>query len=352
MIGGAARYALGVGKIDWNADYELAEGLRFVDELATNARVAYVADHAVFVRRVGARRRRRLVSEGNQSVACPLVFSPDGRTVYHAHAQLQAIDVRSREVRSVTAFDEHREFSVGWDLQISPDSKTLFFRQHSSRGEGRKRWHARFCAIDTDGTHFRVLFDPPADLGGLWRASCDFERGLINLVLTGASSGLRRFSVELDGSNLRERAVIRYGLAAPDLSNEFDLPFGDIVGVPRVPDRGEINGMHDAASLSPDRRSVAFMRDEHELWDWRFDEPRPRCLLRARGGTELNAFGGWATAPRFSPDGSLLWFASTVSKRRATSRWTRKHRTGFVDLTSNAVWMLRGHWRGLAFMPS
>src|SRR5690606_29576315 len=97
-------------------------------------------------------RRKALLSDRHHHVACPLAWSPDGRTVFHAHEQLVAIDVRSRKVRELTSFRDGDRFAIQWQLHCSPDGSTLLFLHHSRRAA-----ESNWCiySVGTDGTALR-----------------------------------------------------------------------------------------------------------------------------------------------------------------------------------------------------
>jgi hypothetical protein len=222
-----------------------------------------------------------------------------------------------------------------------------------------------------------VVYEPPEDAGWLWRFSCDFDRGAIRAVVT--SKGPKKiFSMDLEGRDVRqvtERLLLGTPSPGADL---LDLPDDTGVYVSREHARLDDFAPHGRVpALSPDRSSVAFVRDDHEIWLAKLGASRAQCIARARKGSDPHV-GSWARPPVWSPDARLLCFQSVTGKRWSRIRhpahvemvrkkhgepshqvtyaieqahWSYRFRVGIVDWADKVVWMAKAGWQDVAIAP-
>jgi Tol biopolymer transport system component len=147
--------------------------------------------------------------------------------------------------------------------------------------------------------------------------------------------------------------------------------------------RLSIYGSHP--SWSPDGKRIAFMGEDYQVWMMEPGGGRPRVLAWCAGKNYpmLVRKSGWAVTPAWSPDGRLLWFTITKTRRlrkpdpamvqriqesdfaevpeeqREASRkgslerlyWKSTHKVGIIDLEDRKVWMTDGRWHAVAWSP-
>jgi hypothetical protein len=146
-------------------------------------------------------------------------------------------------------------------------------------------------------------------------------------------------------------------------------------------------GRHPA--MSPDGGTIAFNRGEHDLYVQRIGG-EPLRVVGARTPDERWRGGSYAIRPRWSPDGRLVWFATSIGRRTMEPRdpafvasmrraaaaaerrraagtprrrnvdyegsiehahWSYAHSVGILDLDARRVWMKRGWWTDVAWSP-
>jgi Tol biopolymer transport system component len=355
--------------------YELFPGFTFAKRIRAPHRLAYLEKRDLVVRDLRTGRRRAVYDDGRWQVACPIAWSPDGRTLFHGHYQLVALDVRSGEDRAITSFRKNERASIMWCLSCSPDGKRLAFLQHV-------RPRACIGLVKTDGSDFRIV----VDLTGPSHFVCDWRRNFL-LVAVARPPALWRY--DLDGGDARciaEGSWVHDLQIAPDGEHALyelqsrlwwlDLATGEARA---VVDRGR------RPALSPDGSAVAFVRDDHDVYVQHLDGTDAMCLLRATDSQQPWR-SSFAQRPAWSPDGRLLWFSSTIShrfdqplhpkfvadmrrkqaaaKRRPASdvhvdyegsielaHWKFEHTTGIADLDARTVWKTNGYWSQVAWAP-
>ena len=364
----------------------LADGFTLTDQLNTSHRLAFKDDFQVYIARADGRERRPVFSERKRSTACPLAWSRDGRTLYEAHDQIYAVDVATGDAPAITAFPEEQHFSVTWNLSLSPDGRTLFFRQ-TLRERERPDWRARLCTISTDGTGFRVVQDHPPD-GHLWFADVHWESRRVVVAITQKGGG-DYWLTDLDGGDLSllcEAPSSTQPSLSPD-GSAFVCSGDQGLYLFSVPDGKprKLSRAGNSPAWSPDGRRIAFMNEDYELW---LLEPESGNLskiawMAGRNIRNGRRGGSYATEPVWSPDGRLLWFrltkthrlrkprdpdavekfkASTLyqgiseEQREAACRrhmeqqyWHFSHKYGVVDFSEHKVWLTEGHCRDVAW---
>lgn len=375
--------------------YELGAGLSFVDRFRGPCRLAYVDRSNVVVHDFRSGRRKTVFSDGNHHVACPLTWSPDGRTLFHAHEQLLAIDVRTKKVRALTSFHGGDRFAIQWQLQCSPDGKTLVFLHHPRGSDSRWRIHS----VGADGRELRCV----STLENVWSFTCNWEtdelivqtaKGAEQIVRIDLPTGAERSRVDgfVDrvgglprGRGARRRMVYESGGTLWLRSLEGTAP-------PEALARGHV------PSLSPDGTTVAFMGNDDEVYVQRLNGGAAKLLVRALVPSTDDPRRTWSyrTAPRWSPDGKRLCVWSTIGTRsdepldavwvsslrrrqdaagRAAAKrgaarakasrtstmdfaasieiahWSFEHSVGIVDFDAGNVWLTRGYWQDAAWAP-
>jgi Tol biopolymer transport system component len=296
---------------------------------------------------------------------CPLVFSPDGRTLYHSNDQIVAIDLRSKRVRRVTNFKGSDRYGVFWHLFVSPDGEKLYFKHDTrTRRVGIKR--SRICSIRSDGTDFRVIFVPPAETQ-LWHFSCDFDDETISALVYDRSEQpprQRRFALHLDGSNVRSQTIFASKEnASPEQGRYLADPM-------REPSRG----------VSPDGSAVAFLSEDRDLCIRKLGGAAVfRIVVRKDDPVRPPSTLAWD--PTWSSDGRFLWFSLVDGTRGSRARyrftaqqlnymkvqdgysdehiaerierayWRIEHHVGIIDWIAGTVAMSKGTWTHVAWAP-
>jgi hypothetical protein len=137
----------------------LAKGFAFADSVAGSRRIAYTDEMKVVVSLPDGREWRELFRDEQRQVSCPLAWSPDGRTLYHAYDQIYAIDAVTGVARAVTEFAESERFSVVWFLTCSPDGRRLLFLRQSPAKE--RVALLSLWEVPTDGSGLRMVAEAP-----------------------------------------------------------------------------------------------------------------------------------------------------------------------------------------------
>jgi Tol biopolymer transport system component len=226
-----------------------------------------------------------------RTLNCPLAWSPDGRTLYHAHDnQIQALDIE--------AGHKVAEWSIG---------PTVWFLD-CCEATGRLA-----CNVQSTPTASLVLLDPSTgstnslytseyfSIKGSWRAGrvVIWQNGMLREVLlsSGAARDLFRgpgdFDLSPDGLRL---ALADTGLTITTLSGRVCEYVADAGGHP---------------SWSPNGTQVAFMNDENEFW---LGSERIAWMPGDAVGL-LERRGSYASAPIWSTDGRFLFVQLTLSER-------------------------------------
>jgi hypothetical protein len=359
--------------------YELGPGFSWTNHVRGRGRLAYEDGGKVVVRDFPSDERREIDSEAAWRSACPLAWSPDGRTLFQSfRGQVDAIDVGTGARRTLTAFREDPEQSgVHWQLHCSPDGKRLLFL-HSQPIEGKCT--SRICSATTEGSEVREV----CAMGSLWNFACSWDHDVLLVSVAGPQPSLWRMDLDgggpscvLDGSLVSELQV------APDgehaiyhlQSGVFSLEL-KTGKASRIVEHGKV------PALSPEGRTLAFQRGEHDL----YVQPiggKAELVLAARENDETWRPFGWQTKPLWSPDGRLLLCWTTIGKRHAepldpdfvtmmrkeeaaaerrrgkgekgsqdhaydvaieSAHWSFEHSVAVIDFETRVVWMEDGRW--------
>lgn len=367
----------------------LAEGFILTDRLDTNHRLAFKDDQHVFVSRADGQERRSVFGEPQRSMACPLIWSRDGRTLFDVQEQIVPINVATGGARAITNFPKEQHFSVFWNLSLSPDECTLFFRQSLPNAENNLA-RSRFCTIGTEGTGFQVVQEDPED-AHLWSAAVRWESRQVIYSVT-RKGGADFWIISLDGGSPHLIGEAPDTVPEPVLSpNGTQIVFScrpglHLISVPSGSQR-VLSPIGNSPAWSPDGSQIAFMSDDFELWVmelssgdfWKIAWMTGRNFPNSRRG------GSYATKPVWSPDGRLLWFRLTKTHRlrkprdsasldrfleserflalpeaqRASMRrrhleqqlWHFSHKYGVMDFAEKKVWLTDGHVRDVAWAP-
>jgi hypothetical protein len=228
----------------------------------------------------------------------------------------------------------------------------------------------------------------------LWNFACSWQHDLlVATIFTGKEPGLWRMDLEGGNAQRISKGWLPSELQiAPDGEHavyelqsgvwSLDLRTGE---ARRVVERGKV------PALSPDGTMVAFKREEHDLHVQTIGGP-VETILVGRGHDDTWRGGSYMRAPRWSPDGRLLFFSTTISERHleplnpeqvaswrkakeeATrsggfeerggvrvrvdydaaierAHWSFQHSMGLVDFHTREVWMSEGYWGGAAWAP-
>lgn len=375
-----------------NSLYELDTKLAFVDGIRLPYRLAYVDGMDIVVRDFRSGRRTKLFSDRQRHVVCPLAWSPDGKTLFHAYEQLLAIDVRSRKTHELTSFRNGDRFAIQWKLDCSPDGRTLLFLHHSR--DASSKWC--IYSVGADGIGLRRV----SDLENVWSFKCNWPAGeVVAQTARGTQTVIR---IDLATGNARS-------LSSADLGLKFELmPDGERVLYDRDGTiwMATLDGTRPAEpiargkvpSLSPDGSTIAFMGGEDDVYLQRLNGGAAKLLLRARvpPADDARRMGSYCKPPLWSPDGKLLcvwstigtrfdeprnpeWVRSLQQRQAAYERtrigatrkgsggsnepvphfaasiedahWQFEHSVGIVDLEGREVWLTRGYWQDAAWAP-
>lgn len=365
----------------------LAEGFILTDRLDTSHWLAFKDDQHVFVSRADGQERRSVFSEPKTSMACPLIWSRDGRTLFDVQEQIVAVDVATGVAQAITNFPKKQHFSVFWTLSLSPDERTLFFRQSLPNPENN-RARSRFCTIAADGSGFQVVQEDPEN-AHLWFAAVCWESRQVIYSVT-RKDGADFWMTSLDGGSPHLLCESPTTAPEPVLSPDgTQIVFSGRPGLQliSVPDGNHraLSPSGNSPAWSPDGSQIAFMSDDSELrlmelgsgGLWKIAWMAGRIFPNSRRG------GSYATKPVWSPDGRLLWFQLTKTHRlrkpldptsldrflaseqflalpeaqRESMRrrhmeqqyWHFSHKYGVVDFAEKRIWLTDGHVRDVAW---
>ena len=319
-----------------------AEGFAFSERLeAANALAFKVIQHGtvqrdgsdeagiafkVFVSRADSADRREIFDEGRLSLNCPLVWSPDGRTVYEAHDQIYAIDVATGASQAISRFPEDERFGARSYLQCSPDGSTLFFRQSVRDGAGSHSC-GRLCMMGTDGKDFRVV-QSGWDDRKIQDGAIHWATG--NIIFTVAYTAQDgRLTAEY---YIAEPAGAKPRLIAgnPDSIGHLALsPDGHTIAIPATDKLRliSVDGVEIASlpvnaprpAWSPDGKQIAFTDTDSGLCLVDIASGSvSKCVWFTDGESSAQPQGadGLTWPLTWSPEGRLLWFRISTKRYR------------------------------------
>jgi Tol biopolymer transport system component len=373
----------------------LADGFDRVERLSAPQRLAYKAQGRLMTWRLDAGEPQLLHDDKKRSLNCAPAWSPDGATLYYSHQQVFAIEAATGAKRPVTRFKRIDRYSVLWYLDCSPDNQQLAFLQFpgsftiASLFTAGERPAPRLCAIHTDGSDYRVLWQAPPD-SQLWGAAMRWaeQQALVKVMAEGGEAVFWR--VDTQGG-----PAVPLG-ATPDRGPEVALsPDGAQIAEAGAGGlslfslaegtRRQLNAFGEHPAWSPDGTQLAFMNEDGELWRYDLREGRAQRLAwRAEpGATVAERHSSYARPPVWSPDGLRLWFGLTRAARaepveepdferrvrrvmpevsaeelermrqqaREYSQWQYQHVSGVFDFAQNQVWLHDAFWSNVAWSP-
>lgn len=364
-----------------NRPVELGDGYRRVKRIDASRFIAYKYAFGVYVESLDGTSRRRVFHDERCSVNCPLPWSPNGKTLYHAYDQVYAIDVASGASRALTAFPD--EFSINQSLIVSPDGDWLvaYFENSIDMDNPcgqpvRRETESCFYAIRTDGSakiklkgqsHQSWLFTRDPDQFLLierydkvrkktyveaMNAKMEKGRRLVDLC-----GGLfKAFSVSPSGKN------VVYGIT--------ELPENRYSGMRMTNGRTGKDLLVDAKGAGgrwcPDGSKVAYI-SEGAIYLWDVSTGRSELLVSVPGPAfdapqffDLDS----RSYPKWSDDGRFLFFSLSKATTpipelkdpdaRVEAHFSRKfeNRDGVVDLQEKKVFVVpKGYWEHASFQP-
>lgn len=379
--------------------------VRFADDIVTSMhiesrrRIAYKDRSQVILIRADGTDARVLCQEnGARSIDCPLVWSPDGKTLYHSREQVVGIDVASGQMRDATSFPPEDEFGVHWYLECSPDGRQLCYLHHSGQGDSHgnnlDRQHqsrstrTRLCLAGSDGANMHVLLESNADRN-LWSAAAQWRHDRVVVNVQGKPDERGLWTMSTSGAN-RTR-IYPMPITAPKCLalSEHEVACADPSGICAISlsegVRRQISHFGGAPAWSPDGKQIAFMRGDAELWLADAGDGRLNRLAWTEEPAGLQErYFGYDLPPRWSPDGRLLWFAITYTEARVpdpawiahlreelrrmeypesehdqmiqvsleASQWTHMPYIGIVDFETKRGWSQPADWTEAEWSPS
>jgi Tol biopolymer transport system component len=367
--------------------YELGPGFSYASRLRGPYTLAYAKFRDLVVHNLRTGRRRRLYEEGPGRSACPLAWSPDGRTLFHSHqGEVIAVDVATGTPKTLTSFGADGERpTIYWQLHCSPDGSRLLFLRMRDLGGGSKIYSA---STETGEVH------EVCSMERLWNFACSWQHDLLlATIFTGKEPALWR--MDLEGRNAQRISQgwlpSELQIAADGEHAVYELQSGVWSLDLRTGDTRRVVEWGSDPALSPDGARVAFKREEHDLHVQTIGGP-VETILVGGGHDDRWRGGSWMRAPLWSPDGRLLLFSTTISERHPeplnpehvaslrkakaeaarndgfeerrglrvrvdydiaieNAHWSFQHSMGLVDFHTREVWMREGYWQNAAWAP-
>jgi len=334
--------------------------------------------HKIVATHLGYSEPKTLFDDGDRTLSCPLLFSADGKTLYHSHSQIYAIDVTTGSINNLTSFIEREQFSVIWFLKYCPTNRRLLFSQ-SLWNDFDKQGVRRICSISVEGNDLSILLESHKD-SRIWQADYEWKNDLLIVSMIARQTG-------------SELWVLKPG--RPDRLQTYPLP-EYVDGVELSPDghtvalfayskgmyllnidSGELTRLNEFGlnpAWSPDCSKIAFMKDDHELCLLHLSDMSSQRLVWFEKGNSLMTRMGdsYAQKPAWSADGRFLWFALTRRQgsidharnsaddlaertkkimRSANLKLHLSHKVGIVDFIDRRIWITDGHWTDLTWSP-
>lgn len=364
-----------------NRPVDLGDGFRRVKRIDASRLVAYKYAFGVYIESLDGKKKRQVFHDERCSLNCPLPWSPDGRTLYHAYDQVYAIDVASGTSRALTDFPD--KFSVNQSLIVSPDGEWLVANfencidMENPCGPPVSR--------ETENCSYAVRTDGSAKikLKGQRQQSWVFTRDPEQfLLVVGYDKSRKKTFVEAVNAKMEhgKRLVDLCGglftafSASPD-GKSIVYGFTELLEN-RYSGMRMMNGetgkdfLVDAQGAggrwSPDGSKVAFVSDK-DLYLWDVTAGRSELLVSVPGPAfdapqffDLDS----RSYPKWSDDGRFIFFSLSKATTpipeledpdaRMEAHFSRKFedRFGVVDLQEKHVFVVpKGYWEHASFQP-
>ncbi|MCW3051765.1 MAG: hypothetical protein JWN14_935 [Chthonomonadales bacterium] len=382
---------------------QLAPGFAFTDHLPSAYRLAYghvkSTCGSISISRLDGSPNLEVLQEDRQRLGMTVCFSPDGSTMYRFDGRMYAHDLDTGMVRLVEGIPPESSFEEVSLLEVSPDNRFVLFIQTATpqwvRG-GAAPSPCRLCRLNADGTGFRVLYEDPAECH-LDKVVCNWSQGFLLLHRSSQISDKERDAIwKLDLATNTMTLAGKISEIGWDLAVQLEgnlicwSTFNEGIYLGTLEENG-ITGKcvteGSCPAWSPDGKTLAFMNDQHclTLWDVEREQARKLVWFEPSGLDRVQRRGtSYAVEPVWSPDGQMLWFALTQTRKlrrpkslseriryaydrvypllhnlnpRRTSIYTSyRHqgetfRIGIVDLKTKQVKMRNGFGYGVDWLP-